>query len=90
MHPSMFSISSPRMPCKPIYNLHSRQVGRLLAASLLPTSRKIGEACNSQQESGIPYYKCGFKKTYHEHGRVARYLSVKMITHQTNIFNNRF
>ena len=61
----------PRMPCKPIYNLHCLAGGSppcSFAASNVPRS---GEACNSQQESGIPFYKCGFKKAYHEHGRVA-------------------
>ena len=46
-----------------------RQVGYLLAASLLPTSQSGRPAIHSKSFSGIPIYKCGFKKTYHEHGR---------------------
>ena len=49
------------------------QVGRLPVVSLLPTSTDAllhqWEACNPQQDSGVPYKCCGFKRVRHAPSR---------------------
>jgi len=63
----------PAVPCKPIYNLHLVAGGSppsgFSASNFQTASCAAREACNSREEIGIPYYKCGFKKAYHEQSR---------------------
>lgn len=70
------------MPCKPRYNLHEWQVGRLISGLLLPTStrRKHAGGLQFAEKSGVPYKRCGFKRAYHEQSRVNLLVAVVVVT----------
>lgn len=83
----------PLLPWGSNYNLHNRQVGRLSDASLLPTSGNGQAAPGGLQftaEYGIPYKRCGFKRTPHAHSRFYKPLCTQEIrrvywTHYTAV-----
>ena len=63
---------SPRLPCKSIYNPAFHAGGSPpfgSAASNFHAQDARGRPAIRQKSPGIPYYKCGFKKTYHAQGR---------------------